>query len=94
METGKGWEGSACRSTESRAQGRRDAEQLLLRRGDPVLPGQRCAPKTGGNVKAVLHFIRDRSSQRGAAAMNPTRIHEVAGSILCLAQWVKDPSLP
>ena len=31
-----------------------------------------------------------RSSRRGAAATNPTRNSEVAGSIPGLAQWLKD----
>ena len=42
----------------------------------------------------VIRKVTKGSSHCGSVVTNPTSIHEDAGSIPCLAQWVKDLSLP
>ena len=49
----------------------------------------------GSDGKRYSWFkIHSKSFCHGAAKMNPTRNHEVSGSIPGLTQWVKDPVLP
>ena len=45
-------------------------------------------------LSEVSQKEEDRSSYSGTAEMNPTRNHEVSGSIPGLAQWAEDPVLP
>ena len=46
------------------------------------------------NISMLRKEISQWSSHRGTLETNPTRNHEVAGSIPSLAQWVKDLVLP
>ena len=52
------------------------------------------AVRASNRVTGPDKELRERSSHRGAAEMDPTRNHEVAGSIPGLPQWVKGLALP
>ena len=59
-----------------------------------ILPG-RCEALHASNPEAeLLQMNMPESSHSGSVAMNPAIIHEDAGLILGLAQWVKDLLLP
>ena len=44
-------------------------------------------------VGRFLKKLKIGSSHRGTVEINPTRNHEVTGSVPGLAQWVEDPEL-
>ena len=58
-----------------------DMMNRLLLSGDTFLQGK------------SSHFIKVTTGSHSSVVMNPTHIHDDAGSILGLAQWVKDSVL-
>ena len=60
-----------------------------------IFPITKCHNRCSYKGKKMTFKITTlRSSHLGTVEKNPTGNHEVAGSILGLAQWVKDLALP
>ena len=68
-----------------------DDVSLAALSSNPALKNETWTIKPGHSRKTKSNL---GSSHRGAAEMNSTRNHKVAGSIPGLAQWVKDPMWP
>ena len=51
-------------------------------------------PDVGETITNNFFFFKEGATRCGAAEMNPTRNHDIAGLITGLTQWVKDLVLP